>query len=298
MSKRCRILAAGVSAPWPCWPSASLGGYADDPAGRGPVFSHGLEVRVRKAGETDFTDKTKKIGLEFFLDGANGNGVYIGDAGDLATVAAKLVGADAAKVMAPEWSHGMELQARKADEKVFTKDTKKYGVEVVATRTTATTSTCARRGAFDAVCRQDRHRRQDRQDVKAPDWKNGMVLRVRKAGEPDFNDKTQKIGVEIFLDPNNGNIVYISADRLDRRAAGQAGEDRRVGQGQAARLEARHGTGRPQGRREGVQQGHEALRRGGVLRRLRRRRALRQRDGGHRGRAGQPEWRCRRPAPR
>ena len=30
----------------------------------------------------------------------------------------------------PEWSHGLMLKARKGDEDNFTKDTKRYGVEV------------------------------------------------------------------------------------------------------------------------------------------------------------------------
>jgi chorismate synthase len=32
----------------------------------------------------------------------------------------------------PEWSHGLMLKARKGDEDTFTKDTKRYGVEVLA----------------------------------------------------------------------------------------------------------------------------------------------------------------------
>src|ERR1700676_1535036 len=131
MSKRVQVLAAGVVlAPAVLAVCSFVGAYADEPAAQGPVFKHGLELRVRKAGELDFSDKTKKVGVEFFLDGPNGNGVYVGDAGDLATVAAKLVAPEDAKVKAPEWSHGMELRARKAGEKEFTKDTKKYGIEV------------------------------------------------------------------------------------------------------------------------------------------------------------------------
>src|SRR5437764_13726983 len=46
--------------------------------------------------------------------------------------------------------------------------------------------------------------------VKAPDWKHGMELRVRKAGETDFNKDTKKYGIEVFRDENNGNLIYIS----------------------------------------------------------------------------------------
>ena len=110
MSKRVQMLAAGVLLCLAVAAVLPLGAGADEPAGLGPVFKHGLELRVRKAGEPDFNDKTKKVGVELFLDGPNGNGVYIGDAGDLATVAAKLVAPEESKVKAPEWSHGMELR--------------------------------------------------------------------------------------------------------------------------------------------------------------------------------------------
>ncbi len=46
--------------------------------------------------------------------------------------------------------------------------------------------------------------------AKAPEWKHGMELRVRKAGEPDFNKETKKYGIEVFRDENNGNLIYIS----------------------------------------------------------------------------------------
>jgi hypothetical protein len=46
--------------------------------------------------------------------------------------------------------------------------------------------------------------------AKAPEWRHGMELRVRKAGEPDFNKDTKKYGIEVFRDENNGNLIYIS----------------------------------------------------------------------------------------
>src|SRR5262249_52889569 len=35
---------------------------------------------------------------------------------------------------------------------------------------------------------------------KPPDWKHGLNLPVRKAGETDITDKTQRLGVEAFVD--------------------------------------------------------------------------------------------------
>lgn len=46
---------------------------------------------------------------------------------------------------------------------------------------------------------------------KAPKWSHGMNLMARKSTEANFDDqKTQKFGIEVFRDENNGNWIYIS----------------------------------------------------------------------------------------
>jgi hypothetical protein len=45
---------------------------------------------------------------------------------------------------------------------------------------------------------------------KPPEWTHGMELKVRKAGEANFDNNTKKYGIEVFKDLNNGNLVYIS----------------------------------------------------------------------------------------
>ena len=47
-------------------------------------------------------------------------------------------------------------------------------------------------------------------EPKGPKWSHGMSVKVRKANEPDFNDKTGKVGIEVFRDENNGNLIYVS----------------------------------------------------------------------------------------
>jgi hypothetical protein len=46
-------------------------------------------------------------------------------------------------------------------------------------------------------------------EVKKPQWAHGLVLRVRKADELEWKD-AKKVGVEVFKDTNNGNLVYIT----------------------------------------------------------------------------------------
>ena len=47
------------------------------------------------------------------------------------------------------------------------------------------------------------------QEPKVPKWSHAMELKVRKAGMGDFKD-ADKIGIEVFRDENNGNLIYIS----------------------------------------------------------------------------------------
>jgi hypothetical protein len=47
-------------------------------------------------------------------------------------------------------------------------------------------------------------------DVKKPKWLHGVSLQVRKADEPSFSKDTKRVGIEVFKDDNNGNLIYVS----------------------------------------------------------------------------------------
>ncbi len=47
-------------------------------------------------------------------------------------------------------------------------------------------------------------------EIRAPNWKYGINVRVRKGQETDFTNETRKIGIEVYRDENNGNLLYIS----------------------------------------------------------------------------------------
>ena len=54
-----------------------------------PKWQHGLNVLVRKGDEDNFTDKTRKYGIEVFRDENNGNVIYISETGSIAVVPGK-----------------------------------------------------------------------------------------------------------------------------------------------------------------------------------------------------------------
>ncbi len=98
----------------------------------------------------------------------------------------------------------MELKARKAGEKEFDK-ARKHSVEVFLDENAGNLICITDVGDIAVL---------PSVPIKAgkasPVWKAGMEVLVRKGGNPDFNEKTPKTGVEIFQDSNTGKLIYIS----------------------------------------------------------------------------------------
>jgi len=171
-----------------------------------PEWSHGLWVKVRKAGEKEFSDKTKKVSLEVYRDENTKQLVYITDAGTLAVVDAR-DSTRPAEVKRPIWWHAFEVQVRKADEKDFTKDTQAYGVEVYMDENNNNLLYITETGAIAVVPAGGASKPSS---SKEPKRLFGRSFRVRAADEKDFNDKTKKHGAEIYKDENTGNLVYLT----------------------------------------------------------------------------------------
>ena len=91
-----------------------------------PKALSGLELRVRKADEADFTPATKKLGVEVFRDDNSGALLYISETGSVAAAPAP---ADVKSGQGVAWKHAMTLKARPGGVNEFEK-ANKYGVEV------------------------------------------------------------------------------------------------------------------------------------------------------------------------
>ncbi len=88
---------------------------------------YGFMLRVRGALDADFTDATKKVGVEVFADPYTGGLVYLTEAGAVAT--APFPAQIAPGKATVTWVGAMNLKARRGGEKDFDK-AKKYGIEV------------------------------------------------------------------------------------------------------------------------------------------------------------------------
>jgi hypothetical protein len=177
-----------------------------DEKSKGPDWKHALELRVRKAGEADFSKDTKKYGVEVYVDDNGSHGIHITETGSIAAIPAKLFKAAEGKIKEPLWQHGLSLSARRAGEKDFDK-ARKFGLEVFKDENNGNLIYINEAGSIDAVAAK--YAETTKGKPKNPVWKHAMDLKVRKAGEADFNKDTKKFGLEVFKDENNGNVVYI-----------------------------------------------------------------------------------------
>jgi hypothetical protein len=185
---------------------ASAAGVVLEGKAQVPTWLYGLAAPARKGGEADFTKDTKKYGLEVFKDDNTSNWIYLSETGSIARAPAGTK-PDAGKAKGATWIHGLEFRVRKAGEQDFTKDTRKFGVEVFRDENTGNFLYLSETGSIAVV--PGKPPAADSK-TKAPTWLHAMEFRVRKAGEADFGAATKKWGVEVFRDENNGNLVYIS----------------------------------------------------------------------------------------
>lgn len=171
-----------------------------------PAWSHGLELKVRKAGDKEFDDKTQKVSLEVYKDENTNLLLYVSDSGQIAVVPAGAV-TKPTEVKSPLWFHAFEAKVRAAKEEKFSKDTKAFGVEVYKDENANTLIYVTEKGGIAVVPAGNVAKPTG---SKEPTWQLGRAFRVRKAKEADFNDQTQRHGAEVYKDENTGNLVYLT----------------------------------------------------------------------------------------
>src|SRR5262245_2378809 len=181
------------------------------PSGSGlkaPKWTHSFDLRCRKGGMKEWKD-APLYGIEVYRDLNTNNLIYISHVGCIAVIPDSPDAKSSAEGKAPEWLHGLDLSCRKHNEKDFTKDTTKSGVEVFRDETTGNLVYITESGAL-AVAGGKKDLKAPTPNVKEPAWTHGLNLSVRKAGEKEFTEKTKAYGSEVFRDDNTGMLVYIA----------------------------------------------------------------------------------------
>lgn len=162
------------------------------------------DLACRKAGEAEFTQKTKKWGVELFHDRGTNRLLYVCESGSvaLAPVPGGLV-----TDRGPKWHHALEPKVRAPEQDKFD-SAKKVGLEVFKDENTGGLIYITEVGAIAPGSTQQPQ--PEAKAIKAPKTQYGLVLRVRGAEEPDFTEKTKQMGVEVFEDPNTSLLFYLT----------------------------------------------------------------------------------------
>jgi hypothetical protein len=176
-----------------------------DSANSSPKWLHSFDLSCRKGGVKDWKD-ARKVGVEVYRDGNTGNLIYISETGAIAAIPEGAPAKGEAK--APAWLHGLDLSCRSASEPAFTKQTRKFGVEVFRDDVTGNLVFICETGAL-AVAPAPKDLKAPTANVKEPNWTHGLNVKVRTFGEKDFSDKTKVYGAEVFRDENVGTFLYI-----------------------------------------------------------------------------------------
>jgi hypothetical protein len=173
---------------------------------KSPQWDHSIDLNVRKGGEKDWKSASK-VGIEIYRDPNTGNLIYVTDAGAIAVIAEAAESKD--KEKAPSWLHGLDLAVRKADEPAFTKDTKKYGVEVFRDEANGNLVFVCETGSL-AVAPGGEKLPAPTVNPKEPTWSHGWNVKARKYQEKEFTERTRVFGGEVFRDENSGVLLTVS----------------------------------------------------------------------------------------
>jgi hypothetical protein len=168
-------------------------------------WTHAFDLACRKYGEDKFTKDTQKFGVEALRDKNNDLGLYVTQTGSMAVVAEGFTALPKPKTEGPKWLTGLDLPARKAGEKAFTKDTKVHSMEVFLDPNSETWLYITEKGNLAATPAKTKAAGA----AGVPKWVHSVDLAVRKGGVKPFTDAT-KYGVEVYRDANNGNLIFIS----------------------------------------------------------------------------------------
>jgi hypothetical protein len=166
------------------------------------------ELAVRKVGETEFTQKTKRYGVEVFRDPVSNHLFYVCQTGSIAFAPAP---AGLVDNRGPKWHHALEVKIRGPEQPSF-ENAKKLGLEVFKDENTGSPGTLVyitEPGEIATAAAPASP--PEAKKVLPPKTAYGLVLRVRGPTEKEFTEKAKRVGIEIFEDPNAGDqLLYLS----------------------------------------------------------------------------------------
>jgi hypothetical protein len=166
------------------------------------VFAH--DLRVRKADD-DGWKAAKPFGVEAFRYPAAKAIIYVSEQKGLAlALMPSQVGSD----NPPQFHHGLKLLVRAPGQSKFAEAKTKLGIEAFKDGNTGGLIYVTETGQL--ACAPAPATAADLSAPKRPTPVYGLEPQVRKAAERDFTQQTKSHAIEVFQDPNSGNLLYLS----------------------------------------------------------------------------------------
>ena len=169
--------------------------------GRGWVAAY--DIAVRKVGEPEFTQKTKKWGVELFKFPASNRLIYASESGAIAFAE---IPANVGTNKGWKRSHGLDMKVREPGQVEFT-NAKKFGVEAYLDQNTNGLLYVSEIGSLAATPGAPLG---EGKKILPPTALYGLELKVRKSDEIEFSPKSKPMAVEVFEDPNTNVMIYVS----------------------------------------------------------------------------------------
>lgn len=166
-----------------------------------PTHLYRLQLKVRAASEKDF-DTVFKYGLETYWDESAGALIYVGEDGALAVIPLAAKPKTAQTVGTSDWSHALDLKARKPGDNTFDQNTPIIGTEVYRDKNADTWIYATEKLQF-AVVPGAKNARVPHAAARPPEWK-GVLAPAGAAG------KTWS--AEIYHNPNADHVLYSNAN--------------------------------------------------------------------------------------
>lgn len=162
------------------------------------------DLATRKAGEAEFTQKTKRYGVELFRDYGVNKLLYLCES---KAIAYAPIPPGLVTDRGPKWHHAFEPRVRGQDQQTF-ENARRIGVEVFKDENTGGLLYVTETGGIATAPAPATP--PDPKKIAPPKTAYGLVLRVRPSTEKEFNNKSKRISVEVFEDPNANVLFYLT----------------------------------------------------------------------------------------
>lgn len=165
------------------------------------------DLHARRADEKEFTSKTRKYGVEVYHDRGTQQLLYVCESG---AVAFAPLPPSLVTDRGPKLHHALNLKVRRPEHSDFSQALP-FGVEVFRDENTPDVLLwiVGESGSLSTATTHSSSAA-DPNKVRSPETLHGLILRVRRADEMNFSDKTRRLSIDIYRDVNTeGHLVYL-----------------------------------------------------------------------------------------